>query len=63
MYTIAQIVITGIVFGVTFTVAAPSFPIIIIAFVPIHLKFSPMIWSKYVLNCKFLLPTKTRWDL
>ncbi|KAF3939636.1 hypothetical protein ABW19_dt0203556 [Dactylella cylindrospora] len=49
-YTIAQLIITGIVFGVTFTVAAPSFPIIIILFVPIHLKFSPMIWSKYVLN-------------
>ncbi|EPS37828.1 hypothetical protein H072_8499 [Dactylellina haptotyla CBS 200.50] len=49
-YTIAQLVITGIVFGVTFTPAAPSFPILIILFVPIHLKFSPMIWSKQVLN-------------
>ncbi|KAK6360432.1 hypothetical protein TWF730_006575 [Orbilia blumenaviensis] len=50
MYTVAQLVITGIVFGVTFTPAAPSFPIIIILFVPIHLKLSPKIWSKYVLN-------------
>ncbi|KAF3313869.1 hypothetical protein TWF173_005698 [Orbilia oligospora] len=50
MYTVAQLVITGIVFGVTFTPAAPSFPIIIILFVPIHLKLSPRLWSKYVLN-------------
>ncbi|KAF3935987.1 hypothetical protein ABW20_dc0104563 [Dactylellina cionopaga] len=49
-YTIAQLVITGIVFGVTLTPAAPSFPILIILFVPIHLKLSPMVWSKYVLN-------------
>ncbi|KAK6542648.1 hypothetical protein TWF694_006591 [Orbilia ellipsospora] len=49
-YTIAQLVITGIVFGVTFTIAAPSFPILIILFVPIYLKLAPKIWSKYVLN-------------
>ncbi|KAK6359902.1 hypothetical protein TWF696_001029 [Orbilia brochopaga] len=49
-YTIAQLIITGIVFGVTFTPAAPCFPVIIILFVPIHLKLSPRIWSKYVLN-------------
>ncbi|KAF3902168.1 hypothetical protein ABW21_db0206250 [Orbilia brochopaga] len=49
-YTIAQLVITGIVFGVTFTPAAPCFPVIIILFVPIYLKLSPRIWSRYVLN-------------
>lgn len=50
MYTVAQLAITGIVFGVTFTPAAPSFPIIIILFVPVHLRLSPKIWSKHVLS-------------
>ncbi|RGP67858.1 hypothetical protein FSPOR_5693 [Fusarium sporotrichioides] len=45
MYTITQIVMTGIVFGVTLTVAAPAFPLIIIALVPIRLSVMNRIWS------------------
>lgn len=44
-YTILQIVMTGIVFGVTLTVAAPAFPIIIIVLVPVRLKVMNRIWG------------------
>ncbi|XWX02178.1 hypothetical protein V2A60_010211 [Cordyceps javanica] len=49
-YTITQIVLTGIVFGVTLTVAAPAFPLIIIALVPLRLAFMNKIWSKETLR-------------
>ncbi|KAG7076916.1 Hco3-transporter family protein [Colletotrichum scovillei] len=49
-YTIAQIVLTGIVFGVTLTVAAPGFPIIIIILVPVRLFFMNKIWSRQTLR-------------
>ncbi|QPC58369.1 hypothetical protein HYE67_000600 [Fusarium culmorum] len=46
MYTITQIIMTGVVFGVTLTVAAPAFPLIIIALVPIRLSVMNRIWSR-----------------
>lgn len=48
-YTITQIVMTGIVFGVTLTVAAPAFPLIIIALVPVRLTVMNRIWSRETL--------------
>jgi hypothetical protein len=50
MYTITQIIMTGIVFGVTLTVAAPAFPLIIIALVPIRLSVMNRIWSRETLR-------------
>lgn len=50
MYTIAQIVLTGIVFGITLTVAAPAFPLIIIALVPARLTLMNRIWSRETLR-------------
>ncbi|GKT62442.1 anion exchange protein [Colletotrichum tofieldiae] len=49
-YTIAQLVLTGIVFGVTLTVAAPGFPIIIIILVPVRLFFMNRVWSRQTLR-------------
>ena len=46
MFTITQIVLTGIVFGITLTVAAPAFPLIIIVLVPIRLTVMNRIWSR-----------------
>ncbi|KAF5019695.1 hypothetical protein F66182_8292 [Fusarium sp. NRRL 66182] len=50
MYTITQIVMTGIVFGVTLTVAAPAFPLIIIALVPVRLSLMNRVWSRETLR-------------
>lgn len=49
-YTMMQIVVTGIVFGVTLTVAAPAFPLIIIALVPLRLTLMRKIWSRDTLR-------------
>ncbi|KAJ6786781.1 hypothetical protein PWT90_03122 [Aphanocladium album] len=49
-YTITQIVLTGIVFGVTLTVAAPAFPLIIIALVPLRLTLMNKIWTRETLR-------------
>lgn len=49
-YTITQIVLTGAVFGVTLTVAAPIFPVLIIVLVPLRLKLMNRIWSKETLR-------------
>ncbi|KAH7316529.1 hypothetical protein B0I35DRAFT_451529 [Stachybotrys elegans] len=49
-FTIAQIVLTGIVFGITLTVAAPAFPLIIIALVPVRLTLMNRIWSRETLR-------------
>lgn len=49
-YTFTQIVLTGIVFGVTLTVAAPVFPILIIVLVPLRLKLMNRIWNKETLR-------------
>ncbi|KAF4496453.1 anion transport [Fusarium agapanthi] len=50
MYTITQIIMTGIVFGVTLTVAAPAFPLIIIALVPVRLSLINRVWSRETLR-------------
>lgn len=50
MYTVTQIVMTGIVFGVTLTVAAPSFPLIIIGLVPVRLSIMNKVWSRETLR-------------
>jgi hypothetical protein len=50
-YTLSQIVLTGIVFGVvTLPVAAPAFPIIIIILVPVRLKVMNKIWTRKTLT-------------
>lgn len=48
-FTVTQIITTGIVFGITLTVAAPAFPLIIIALVPIRLTLMNRIWSRETL--------------
>lgn len=48
-YTVTQIAMTGIVFGVTLTVAAPAFPLVIIALVPVRLTVMNRIWSRETL--------------
>lgn len=49
-YTAVQIVMTGIIFYVTLTVAAPAFPVIIIALVPVRLLFMNRIWGRETLR-------------
>lgn len=49
-YTATQIILTGIVFGITLTVAAPAFPLIIIALVPLRLTLMNKLWSKGTLR-------------
>lgn len=49
-YTITQCVLTGAVFGVTLTVAAPAFPIIIIILVPVRLLIMNRVWNRETLK-------------
>ncbi|KAH6675032.1 HCO3 transporter family-domain-containing protein [Halenospora varia] len=49
-YTILQIAMTGMIFYVTLTVAAPAFPIIIIALVPVRLLVMKRIWDRDTLR-------------
>jgi hypothetical protein len=49
-FTVVQILITGIIFYVTLTVAAPAFPIIIIALVPVRLLIMNKIWGRETLR-------------
>ena len=49
-YTILQVAMTGVVFGVTLTAAAPAFPIIIIILVPVRLKVMNRLWSPETLR-------------
>lgn len=49
-YTITQIVATVIIFIVTLTVAAPAFPVIIIALVPVRLLLMNRIWGRETLR-------------
>jgi hypothetical protein len=49
-YTALQIVMTGIIFYVTLTVAAPAFPAIIIALVPIRLLLMSRVWGRETLR-------------
>jgi hypothetical protein len=50
VYTIVQIVITVVVFIMTLTKAAPAFPIVIIALVPIRLLVMNRIWDRETLR-------------
>ncbi|KAL2043752.1 hypothetical protein N7G274_003271 [Stereocaulon virgatum] len=50
VYTIVQIVMTVVIFIVTLTKAAPAFPVIIIALVPIRLLVMNRIWNKETLR-------------
>jgi hypothetical protein len=50
MYTLVQIVMTGIIFYVTLTVAAPAFPVIIIALVPARLLLMNRWWDRETLR-------------
>lgn len=50
LYTITQIVVTGVIFYVTLTVAGPVFPVIIIALVPIRLLVMNRLWSEETLR-------------
>jgi len=50
MYTILQIVMTVIIFIVTLTVAAPAFPVIIIALVPARLLLMNRWWNRETLR-------------
>lgn len=49
-YTLTQIVMTVIIFIVTLTVAAPAFPVIIIALVPVRLLLMNRIWNRETLR-------------
>ncbi|KAI9684807.1 MAG: hypothetical protein M1829_000182 [Trizodia sp. TS-e1964] len=49
-YTLAQIVLTVIIFIVTLTVAAPAFPLIIISCVPIRLLLMKRLWKPATLR-------------
>ncbi|KAH8660664.1 HCO3 transporter family-domain-containing protein [Tricladium varicosporioides] len=49
-YTILQIVMAGIIFYVTLTIAAPAFPVIIIGLVPVRLLVMNRIWDKETLS-------------
>ncbi len=49
-YTIAQIVATIIIFVVTFTKAAPVFPVLIIVLVPVRLVIMKRLWNRETLR-------------
>jgi hypothetical protein len=49
-FTVLQIVMTGIIFYVTLTAAAPAFPLIIIALVPVRLLIMKNIWGRETLR-------------
>lgn len=50
VYTVVQIVVTIVIFIVTLTKAAPAFPVIIIALVPIRLLLMNRWWSRETLR-------------
>ena len=49
-YTITQIVVTVIIFIITLTKAAPAFPVIIIACVPVRLLIMNRVWERETLR-------------
>lgn len=53
-YTVLQILVTAGIFAVTLTPAAPAFPVIIVALVPLRLKLMTRIWDRATLRCKSL---------
>ncbi|KAI5803623.1 HCO3 transporter family-domain-containing protein [Peziza echinospora] len=50
VYTIVQIVVTVGIFALTFTPAAPAFPVVIVLFVPIRLKLMARWWKPETLQ-------------
>ena len=50
LYTLTQLIVTGVVFYITLTVAGPAFPVVIIALVPTRLLIMNRIWSPDVLK-------------
>jgi hypothetical protein len=50
MYTLLQIVMTGVIFYVTLTQGAPAFPVIIIALVPARLLLMNRLWDRETLR-------------
>ena len=50
VYTVAQIVLTIVIFIVTLTKGAPAFPVIIIALVPARLLLMNKLWSRETLR-------------
>ncbi|RPB20202.1 hypothetical protein L211DRAFT_792526 [Terfezia boudieri ATCC MYA-4762] len=52
LYTLLQVVVTGAIFAVTLTPAAPVFPVIIVLLVPIRLKVINRYWNSNTLKCK-----------
>ena len=50
IYTVAQIVLTTVIFIVTLTEGAPAFPVIIIALVPARLLLMKKLWSRETLR-------------
>lgn len=49
-YTTTQLALTGVVFGVTLTVAAPAFPLIVMALVPVRLSLVNRVWGRETLK-------------
>lgn len=49
-YTIVQLILTGVIFAVTLTIAAPGFPIIIIILIPVRLLLMNKVWSRQTLR-------------
>jgi hypothetical protein len=50
LYTILQLSLTAVIFVVTFTKAAPVFPVLIIALVPLRLVVMKRLWNREVLR-------------
>ncbi|RDA84896.1 hypothetical protein CP532_0467 [Ophiocordyceps camponoti-leonardi (nom. inval.)] len=49
-FTLTQITLTAAVFAMTLTVAAPAFPLVIVALVPVRLTLMGRIWSRETLR-------------
>ena len=52
LYSLLQVIVTGAIFAVTLTPAAPVFPIIIVILVPIRLKIMNRYWDRNTLKSK-----------
>ncbi|CZR62945.1 related to human band 3 anion transport protein [Phialocephala subalpina] len=49
-FTLLQILMTGIIFYITLTVAAPAFPVVIIALAPVRLLVMNRVWGRETLR-------------
>ncbi|KAF7513545.1 hypothetical protein GJ744_008839 [Endocarpon pusillum] len=49
-YTVVQVAVTVVIFVVTLTKAAPAFPVLIIALVPVRLSLMSRIWRREALR-------------